>query len=424
MGSTCFSHGSFPRSEEPEFVEWGYGGMGSVKTAASVGADNKWSRVTGSSAIGSGAGGSWQKDSRGRAAPAADPDDDGSGMAWLKKRREQREREKKEAEAAKPAAEAAEKENRDEQPHAEAVDAKAQAVEEPAQVEEPKAAEPEHVTTAITLPAHHRPTHHHSRSMERVPSAASYTIRAPPERRDSEDTARAASPPMSKAHLADVEQIVGELDGEVESVIRARRESQSSTTSTGSSSVGTEDEDADVEDSPKDSDREEDDDESEDDVSNSGSTGKIVGILTIYSSRRRTGVPPSARVWKRSAGTRKSRTRRTESWPAKATTTARACGLRAGATIHHISLSCISRYAGVEIKSTQSASVCGSTSLQQPGSAHADRRITAASLAFVRGGGGVQASRSAPAHLREVLIDISPFNPAFPPFLVPVSIHP
>lgn len=252
------------RSEEPEFVEWGYGGMGSVKTAASVGADNKWSRVTGSSAIGSGTGDSWQKDSRSRA--VADPEDDGGGMAWLKKRREQREREKNEAAAAKPATEAIEKENRDEPPHVEPVDAKLQTVEEPMQ-EEPKTVEPEYVTTAITLPAHHRPTHHHSRSMERVPSSANHNIRMP-ERRDSEDTARAASPPMSKAYLADAEQIVGELDGEVESVIRTRRESQSSTNSTGSSSVGTEDEDADVEDSPKDSDREEDDDDSGDDDAN------------------------------------------------------------------------------------------------------------------------------------------------------------
>ena len=43
------------REDEPEFVEWGYGGMGSVKTAAAVGADNKWARVQGSSSLGVGA---------------------------------------------------------------------------------------------------------------------------------------------------------------------------------------------------------------------------------------------------------------------------------------------------------------------------------------------------------------------------------
>lgn len=263
----------FNRSEEPEFVEWGYGGMGSVKTAASVGADNKWSRVQGSSAIGIGAGESgWEKGSRGRA--PVDPDDDGSGMAWLKKRREQREKEKKDAEAqAETSAE--EKENHQtQQPHAEVADPDPPHVEEEMPVEANEdedvqaKIEPEHITTAVTVPAHHRPTHHHSRSMERVPSSASHMIKSP-ERRDSEDTARAVSPPtVPVSCILDAQEMVGEMDAEIESdnIGRARRESHSSTNST-SSSVGTDDEYADVEDSPKDSYGEDDEEESEDDVS-------------------------------------------------------------------------------------------------------------------------------------------------------------
>ena len=75
--------------KEPEFVEWGYGGMGSVRSGG------MWAKVQ-----------SDQKNflgERGRAgAPAAD--DDGSGMGWVKKRREERERQKREELAASEAA--------------------------------------------------------------------------------------------------------------------------------------------------------------------------------------------------------------------------------------------------------------------------------------------------------------------------------
>ena len=82
--------------DESEFVEWGYGGMGSVKSVASSGVDNKWSRVAGNSAFGSAPGANGEKGwgNRGRAGRPADDDDDGSGMAWVKRRREQREKEK------------------------------------------------------------------------------------------------------------------------------------------------------------------------------------------------------------------------------------------------------------------------------------------------------------------------------------------
>ena len=99
------THLSFSsRSEEPEFVEWGYGGMGSVKSSA--GQSEIWSRVQkGNVAIGGNEQSAWGSRS------SAAEEDDGSGMAWLKRRREQREREKREreerekAEAEKAAAE-------------------------------------------------------------------------------------------------------------------------------------------------------------------------------------------------------------------------------------------------------------------------------------------------------------------------------
>ncbi|KAI0684146.1 hypothetical protein BC835DRAFT_660117 [Cytidiella melzeri] len=82
------------RSEENEFVEWGYGGMGSVKSAASVG-NTKYSRVQGSAALGSSDEAGWSKGSRGR--QPSNEDDDGSGLAWARRRKEERERAKKDA---------------------------------------------------------------------------------------------------------------------------------------------------------------------------------------------------------------------------------------------------------------------------------------------------------------------------------------
>lgn len=69
------------RNEEPEFVEWGYGGMGSNKTAKDSAITSKYAALHGGASTG-------------------DDDDDGSGLAWLKARREKRAAE----EAAKAAA--------------------------------------------------------------------------------------------------------------------------------------------------------------------------------------------------------------------------------------------------------------------------------------------------------------------------------
>jgi hypothetical protein len=70
-------------------VEWGYGGMGSVRSGG------MWAKVQSDQKTFLG-----HTKERGRAgAPAAeadDDDDDGSGMGWVKKRREERERQKRE----------------------------------------------------------------------------------------------------------------------------------------------------------------------------------------------------------------------------------------------------------------------------------------------------------------------------------------
>ncbi|KAI0293397.1 hypothetical protein BC826DRAFT_1105056 [Russula brevipes] len=79
--------------EEPKFVEWGHGGMGSVS------AGGMWGKVQSSQKLLIG-----HTEERGRpGAPQAD-DDDGSGMGWVKKRREERERKKREEQAAQEAA--------------------------------------------------------------------------------------------------------------------------------------------------------------------------------------------------------------------------------------------------------------------------------------------------------------------------------
>ncbi|KAH8834036.1 hypothetical protein DL96DRAFT_478282 [Flagelloscypha sp. PMI_526] len=84
------------RDTDPDFVEWGYGGMGSNQSKSGApGSD--WSKVQGNGSVFHSPN---RKESlESSAAVAATTDgDDGSGMGWVKKRREQREREKKERE--------------------------------------------------------------------------------------------------------------------------------------------------------------------------------------------------------------------------------------------------------------------------------------------------------------------------------------
>ncbi|KAH9967988.1 hypothetical protein BC827DRAFT_1169579, partial [Russula dissimulans] len=80
--------------EEPEFVEWGYGGMGSVN------AGGMWAKVQSDQKLFIG-----HDEERGRrGAPQSSLDDDGGGMGWVRRRREERERKRLEEEAARKAA--------------------------------------------------------------------------------------------------------------------------------------------------------------------------------------------------------------------------------------------------------------------------------------------------------------------------------
>lgn len=93
--------------EEPKFVEWGYGGMGSVQnqTLAKGGAAADWGKLQSNArTIASG-------DADAETTAAAEDEDDGSGMAWVRRRRAQKEKERlekerqeREAAAAAPAA--------------------------------------------------------------------------------------------------------------------------------------------------------------------------------------------------------------------------------------------------------------------------------------------------------------------------------
>lgn len=93
--------------DEPEFVEWGYGGMGSVNGSS----DSKYSVLAkGAPALLShgqakspgprGGPAELVERNDGVGVPPPDDEDDGSGMGWVKKRRLQRERLAREKEAA------------------------------------------------------------------------------------------------------------------------------------------------------------------------------------------------------------------------------------------------------------------------------------------------------------------------------------
>ncbi|KAF7323476.1 hypothetical protein HMN09_00128600 [Mycena chlorophos] len=172
---------------ESEFVEWGYGGMGSVRHGVGSSA---WSRVQ--------AGGSNSTNSttpRTNATTSGavhvgmgvvgdgDEGDDGSGMAWVRRRREAREREARErAEKEKTEAEAADPITEDKQPQpgdstptlTEAAPLSSSPIQSPALLAPdppPIVADPpaeEHILSAVTLPAgfrgHHGHGHHRSSS--------------------------------------------------------------------------------------------------------------------------------------------------------------------------------------------------------------------------------------------------------------------
>lgn len=134
------------RDTEPEFVEWGYGGMGSNKSNTNSSMGSAWRAVqngTNSSSFGN-------------------DEDDATGMAWVKKRRAARESAKLEAEKTEPQLGGADIHN----PQPETTESEAQGtprlpkedIPQPAPgastvapAEQPHEG-PKHITTAISLP--------------------------------------------------------------------------------------------------------------------------------------------------------------------------------------------------------------------------------------------------------------------------------
>ncbi|KAJ3919794.1 hypothetical protein F5877DRAFT_77717 [Lentinula edodes] len=99
---------------DPEFVEWGYGGMGSVRNVQDGVAGTVWGRVlsNGTSVMESGCPEKQNNNGRAVQHGSRDDDDDGSGMGWVRKRREAKEREAREK-AEREAKEQAEKERQE-----------------------------------------------------------------------------------------------------------------------------------------------------------------------------------------------------------------------------------------------------------------------------------------------------------------------
>jgi hypothetical protein len=82
--------------KEPEFVEWGHGGMGSVR------AGGMWAKVQSDQRLL--IGHTEERGRRGTPTASHADEDDGGGMGWVKKRREEREQKKREEQAAREAA--------------------------------------------------------------------------------------------------------------------------------------------------------------------------------------------------------------------------------------------------------------------------------------------------------------------------------
>ncbi|KAG6896968.1 hypothetical protein C0992_005029 [Termitomyces sp. T32_za158] len=134
------------RDEDPEFVEWGHGGMGSVRGAehAGVAVNGRWERLQ-------------------SVRPTDEDECDGSGMGWVKKRKEARERE---------ARERAEREKAESEKHEPPPPTTTTTV--VAEPEQPDPVPPEHNLTTVNIPhlaRHH--SHRRTTSAEAVPTLAS-----------------------------------------------------------------------------------------------------------------------------------------------------------------------------------------------------------------------------------------------------------
>ena len=135
------------RSAEPEFVEWGYGGMGSNKSNTNSSMGSAWKVVQNGS----------------NSSTYGNDEDDSSGMAWVKKRRAERERAKLEAEKQdqehgdvgleEPQPTIIEEEERETPQLPNKDDIPLPPVDTPAVVPAEQAhGQPQHVTTTINLP--------------------------------------------------------------------------------------------------------------------------------------------------------------------------------------------------------------------------------------------------------------------------------
>jgi hypothetical protein len=90
-------------SDEPEFVEWGHGGMGSVHSGGI------WSKLQSDQKLL--IGHVEERGRRGAPQSSTPDDDDGSGMGWVKRRREERERKKREEQLARESTDKADAES-------------------------------------------------------------------------------------------------------------------------------------------------------------------------------------------------------------------------------------------------------------------------------------------------------------------------
>ena len=152
------SHNGNKPLNEPEFVEWGYGGMGSVASGSKSRSGPDWAKLQSNEKVLGGG-------------DEFDEGNDGSGMGWVKRRRAERERQKQEMEQrqvgiqsdAIPGINVSPPESMDGRnsprppPHGEN--------------SEPKLEE-HHIYRAVSIPA---PYHHHSRHLSRGDASGSAT---------------------------------------------------------------------------------------------------------------------------------------------------------------------------------------------------------------------------------------------------------
>ncbi|KAG8932128.1 hypothetical protein FRC01_000242 [Tulasnella sp. 417] len=235
--------------KEPEFVEWGYGGMGSNRGSS---ASSTYARVQSSHTN----------------AVAAEDDDDGSGMGWVRKRREAREREKREREereakeqeaaAATEATPTTAADNAQSATHDD--DSSAAAL--PDSVSPPADA-PEHITQAVRIPSGH---HHHLK-----PSVA----------RRSSDLGSGRNTPIAKPNNDSTPTVTSLPHSTVPSVGSSLRMSATAEQAQSSEDSESDEESTEREDEPREDDDDEDDEEESEDDANMRKTSVCAGVEKI-----------------------------------------------------------------------------------------------------------------------------------------------